>query len=254
MKRFLVLILMVCLCLTMLACGSSTSEQSTEPNYTISQNEVREAIQSYLQPQIKAYMEAFGVDDISVDIEFKEFDSYKPLLDFNGEIYNKGSVYCTIRDVIVSPTFSNSLSEGNFSDEMLKQLSALEFEYIDLTCGEYEIHIFSALGSPVLADESGVEYTVSDLMLLKERTIVYIASDAQLEHPVKVGDNIDDIIEEIRRQGSTNGVTTSREKCPNCNGSGYVKYYYGSSDLEAYLSGYDPYTVGKCTMCKGKGY
>ncbi|MBO5935582.1 MAG: hypothetical protein J6Q94_08870 [Clostridia bacterium] len=45
----------------------------------------------------------------------------------------------------------------------------------------------------------------------------------------------------------------SSGKCAVCNGSGYVKYYYGSSDLEAYLSGHDPYTVGKCTSCGGTG-
>lgn len=42
-------------------------------------------------------------------------------------------------------------------------------------------------------------------------------------------------------------------KCLVCNGTGYVKYYYGSSDLQAILDGYDPYTVGKCTSCKGTG-
>lgn len=39
------------------------------------------------------------------------------------------------------------------------------------------------------------------------------------------------------------------KKCSVCNGTGYVKYYYGDSDLQAYLDGYDPYTVGKCTSC-----
>lgn len=43
------------------------------------------------------------------------------------------------------------------------------------------------------------------------------------------------------------------EKCPFCNGTGSVRYYYGSSNLEAILSGHDPYTVGECSSCKGKG-
>lgn len=38
-------------------------------------------------------------------------------------------------------------------------------------------------------------------------------------------------------------------ECPRCNGSGYIKYYYGDSDLQAYLDGQNPYTVGKCTSC-----
>lgn len=47
---------------------------------------------------------------------------------------------------------------------------------------------------------------------------------------------------------------TVKVECSVCNGTGYVKYYYGSSDLEAILDGHDPYTTGTCTSCDGKGY
>ena len=47
---------------------------------------------------------------------------------------------------------------------------------------------------------------------------------------------------------------TQRKKCATCNGTGYVRYYYGSSDLEAILTGHDTFTVGKCPSCKGTGY
>lgn len=53
-----------------------------------------------------------------------------------------------------------------------------------------------------------------------------------------------------------NGYSSSTEsggKCIVCNGTGYVRYYYGSSDLEAWLSGHDAYTVGTCTSCGGTG-
>lgn len=46
---------------------------------------------------------------------------------------------------------------------------------------------------------------------------------------------------------------SSSGKCIVCNGTGTVKYYYGSSDLEAWLSGHDAYTFGKCTSCNGTG-
>ena len=41
--------------------------------------------------------------------------------------------------------------------------------------------------------------------------------------------------------------------CPQCNGSGVIKYYYGASDLEAYLDGHEPYTMDTCPTCHGKG-
>ncbi len=46
----------------------------------------------------------------------------------------------------------------------------------------------------------------------------------------------------------------SKVKCSFCNGTGKVKYYYGSSALEAYLSGHNDYEYGPCTSCDGKGY
>lgn len=48
--------------------------------------------------------------------------------------------------------------------------------------------------------------------------------------------------------------SSTKKVCPNCGGTGTVKYYYGSSDLEAVLSGHDPYTLGDCPMCDGTGY
>ena len=50
--------------------------------------------------------------------------------------------------------------------------------------------------------------------------------------------------------------SSNKEKvtCSVCNGTGKVKYYYGSSSLEAALNGQDDYQYGKCTSCDGKGY
>lgn len=53
---------------------------------------------------------------------------------------------------------------------------------------------------------------------------------------------------------NNNSSTKKKEKCINCNGTGTVKFYYGSSDLEAVLSGHDPYTFGPCSMCDGTGW
>ena len=49
------------------------------------------------------------------------------------------------------------------------------------------------------------------------------------------------------------GTSSDYGKCSVCNGTGYVRYYYGESALEAWLSGHEDYTVGKCTSCGGTG-
>lgn len=53
---------------------------------------------------------------------------------------------------------------------------------------------------------------------------------------------------------SNNTSNTTKIKCTVCNGTGSVKYYYGSSSLEAALNGHDDYEFGPCSSCNGTGY
>lgn len=55
----------------------------------------------------------------------------------------------------------------------------------------------------------------------------------------------------LAEKGSSSN--NSGGKCYWCNGTGSVRYNYGSSDLEAILSGHDPYTYGQCGSCGGTG-
>lgn len=55
------------------------------------------------------------------------------------------------------------------------------------------------------------------------------------------------------RTGSAAGGTSSSGSCPACGGTGAIRYNYGSSDLEAWLTGNDAYTLDTCPMCGGSG-
>ena len=55
------------------------------------------------------------------------------------------------------------------------------------------------------------------------------------------------------RKWSSKSSANNGNKCPVCNGTGYVRYYYGASALEAWLAGEPDYTVGPCTSCNGTG-
>ncbi len=52
----------------------------------------------------------------------------------------------------------------------------------------------------------------------------------------------------IKSSGSSTG-----SKCVNCGGLGYVKQYYGSSWLDAFLAGEPNYELIKCPLCHGTG-
>lgn len=56
-----------------------------------------------------------------------------------------------------------------------------------------------------------------------------------------------------KHSSNGSGQGTGRITSPACGGTGYVRYNYGDSDLEALLTGHDSYTLGKCTSCNGTG-
>lgn len=244
MKKCMMIFLAITLCGILAACGKKPAV-ALPPT----ENEVKAAIEAFLEPQLRAYEAAFAVEDISVNITLKEFDVFEPYYYSDGSVREKGRVSCTVRDIIVCPTFADELFRGEFTDDMLNQLSTIEFDYIDFPYGDYEISAYSALLHPIFIGIDGSEYTISENMLLKGDIIAYISTDAKLEYEADVGENIYTVL--ARYTGSLE--SGSKEKCTRCNGTGYVRYYWFSSDLEAILNGYDPYTVGECTSCDGKG-
>ena len=56
------------------------------------------------------------------------------------------------------------------------------------------------------------------------------------------------------RSGGSGSSGGNRVTCSICNGTGKVRYYYGSSSTEAALAGKNDYEYGPCTSCGGKGY
>lgn len=100
------------------------------------------------------------------------------------------------------------------------------------------------------------EYTYTDV---GARPVICInlagTTDEAMNMEIFGHDSAGDLDNERMPSGGSgsSGSSSSGGKCPTCNGTGYAKYYYGSSDLEAILDGYDPYTVGVCPMCDGTG-
>lgn len=66
--------------------------------------------------------------------------------------------------------------------------------------------------------------------------------------------HVDPVKTEDIASSSNSSVSNSKKRCYVCGGTGFVQFNYGSSDLEAILSGHDSYTVQKCYKCGGSGY
>ena len=71
---------------------------------------------------------------------------------------------------------------------------------------------------------------------------------------VNDGRKSEEILYSEAGNNSSYSSTKTKTKCPTCNGSGLIRYYYGGSSLEALLDGQPDSTVQKCYTCDGSGY
>jgi hypothetical protein len=144
-------------------------------------------------------------------------------------------------------------------ESLLARLADQGFSDLDVTVDSSEFYISNevlwrvkiACSSDAFADlEDDVKMQVLQMFpgkSLTSRGSEYKYEKSYLYHNVyKDGEVIYEVYEEPPKPSSPGA-------CPNCKGSGLVKFYYGSSDLEAWLDGYDPYTVGTCPTCEGTG-
>lgn len=255
MKKLISLLLVFGLLATFTACDKK------EDPIIVDEASTKKALEDYLAVQVQAYKDAFGIQELSVDVQITEFEVHNPHYDMDGKLSYPGHIYCTIRDVVVCPTITEKLENGQFDDTFLQQLSAISFTYPKgvgegLPLGDYLIRPYSRLALPVISDGKGNEYVPAYDILTKNNIYMYISPNANLEIPARVGQSVSDAFADYNAQHSGSTSSSNRPigaKCPNCNGSGYVKYHYGDSDLQAYLDGYPPYTVGKCPLCDGTG-
>ena len=58
---------------------------------------------------------------------------------------------------------------------------------------------------------------------------------------------------DVDSSSNTSNNSGKGKKCPWCNGTGSVKYYYGSSAYESIINGHEDSWYGQCGACHGTG-
>lgn len=203
-----------------------------------SEEKMREEMISYLQPQIDSIKQSFGFSDVQVEFDLSSITVEAERTSRSSKGLLKGYALC----YFIIPEINEILESGNVTYQ----------DYITLQEIESGIKTFNF--------ESEYYYNVSiwDSIMFKDSqgnvydTFRYCQQDGGGTYRLEKNYS-ETLIEHTEPKKYKGGSSSSGGKCPSCNGTGYVRYYYGSSDLEAYLSGHDPYTTGKCTMCKGTG-
>jgi hypothetical protein len=116
------------------------------------------------------------------------------------------------------------------------------FHYVRVSCSNFSTFSIDEMRGI----DSEIEYILPDLHLVE---CYYQGNDRyEVYHDsIYLNGNI------VYEKPSVSTKTQGTKKCSLCNGTGSVKYYYGSSAVEAWLDGQEDYTFGPCSRCDGTG-
>lgn len=214
------------------------------------ENETKAYILEQIQPQIDKIKEEHDIPDLQVELEFTKFEFTKPALFSNGNFLCEAIIEIEYQDYFVSDTFAEL---DDYTEEDMKLYS---YRYVRIPEIEYTRTNLSSV-KYLIKMKRAYNYDEDSLYATEQ---LYRTPDGNIyefgEYSVyKNGEHFCLIKKLPGTSSNTNGSVNGNkgDKCAICNGTGYVKYYYGESDLQAYLDGHDPYTVGKCTSCGGTG-
>jgi hypothetical protein len=252
LKKFLRKVVIVCvvvvaLCLTgakLVSVTMSLSEEELQQGIT---SNITQRVQTVFNEELHAQIE-------SCQVEFSEFRrGQSPALSL--EYWDAGFVAPGHADgdvdiLIDYPALYPVLEKDDYQLEDLSALSDVTdpleselwsnlYDAILVTVAKYRCELGLQF---VFLDSKGNEYAVA-----YDRDVYGYASGIIKKNGEKVYSYY-----KAGNYGDYDGSGGSGS-CPMCNGTGSVRYNYGSSDLEAILSGHDPYTYGPCTSCGGTG-
>ena len=263
MKKFLCMILLLCASCLLLSCNAQ-SPSTTHTNASAS-------TESESQEPPKKEVELFGTT-------FKMGESW--LIVHNNEndasIYFQESKPDPVYDAVSISLIPNVLRGGASWDFANQYMDLLETKMApQFFSGEYEVKKYDKDKTPGLFMKGkDNEFDKICYLFMNNLTdcimIMYYHNDKGIDYSSSVQEMVDsmelsfdgftvektDNNSNIDMSNNSNDNKSSSGKtrtCPQCNGSGVIKYYYGASDLEAYLDGHEPYTMDTCPTCHGTG-
>lgn len=208
----------------------TNSAQKTE-------EECQQMVADSIDQLLCAFDEAHGSQGISYEIEYNKMKLKQPTFSWSEFLLvEPGLLEAEITAFVDTPA-AYPYCEKDSESYTIEDLAALSELQQDLFAADVKADARwtrNVRADVIFLDREGNEYMLESGKLLKNGEPVF--EDTFVPIPFDPSDS-----------GKSDG------KCNRCNGTGYVRYNYGNSDMEAWLSGHDAYTYGPCSSCGGTG-
>ncbi len=208
----------------LISCGCSHEISTTH----LTQEKAGKIIKNYISDTITAYGNDFGLSDLDVVIEFKEFEDRES--------------YCSasIRPFIVCPSLDSMFEKKEFDDNIITKRGSIRLDFGSFDYNEKTFIVFSAFIDPVFKTSSGGKYIIGGGTVLEypSQTVIYQTKEDAEKYPnLSVGTQLGET-----NTSSYESTYAPAANCPNC-GSGYRENTVGARMIQE---------KGYCPTCNGR--
>ena len=247
MKKLIKALIIILVIVALIFVGVMVAGNKYAEGKHLTMNEIEQKLDDIVASSAKELDKKYSVDGSTAQIsdfhlEFGQHPSFEVLL-WDHDFINSGRVEGTVRIVVDSPAAYPYLEKETYDQEDAGILDNMK-EMVHPDPGMYVIdrlwiedYMCSiSLDDVIFLDSAGNEYTA-----------YYVSYSRGVFAQIQKNGEVVFDYAFYRSPADDNG------SCPWCNGTGGMKYNYGSSDLEAIFSGHAPSTYGTCGSCGGSG-
>ena len=154
--------------------------------------EVLQQLQPQLEQKAASYREAWGISDLTVQARLEVFRLEPMTRDSSGDAHYLVEYYM-VSDVLEEMIYNNTLTQAQ-----INEIEEFSVKCRDFVLNGYEVTLTDVTQLPTLALAGGeVKYTFSHGVILRGDEVVYVAPDADLELPLKVGDSLQEALDNV---------------------------------------------------------
>ena len=154
--------------------------------------EVKEQLQPQLDQQAASHGAQWAIEDLKIQADLEVLLLEQKSRNSSGQAQYLVT-YEMVSDILEEMIYNNTLTQAQ-----IHEIEGFSVKCRDFVLNGYEVILTDVTQLPTLALAGGeVKYTFSHGVILRGDEVVYVAPDADLELPLKVGDSLQEALDNV---------------------------------------------------------